>query len=85
MYILNLAGDNRILSVGKAIEGRDYSGKVVVNTLPDKDVTDYYYKDGKYEYSPIERPEQETVVSRFDAVEAQVIYTAMMTDTLMGV
>ena len=58
MYVLNLAEDNRILSAWNVIEGQDYSGMLIVNTLPDGDVTDYMYVDGEYIYDPLPRPEE---------------------------
>ena len=62
MYVLNLAEDNRILSVGVVIEGQNYDGQVIVNELPDdsdgKWVSDYIYIDGEYIYNPLPRPEE---------------------------
>ena len=90
MYVLNLAEDNRILSASKKQPNRNYDGQVVVDTLPDdtdgKWVTDYYYIDGEYVYDPLPRPEEpENQPSQLDIIEAQVTYTAMMTDTLLEV
>lgn len=53
MHILNLAEDNRILSAWEVIEGQNYDGMPIVNTLPDGDVTDYKYIDGEYVYDPL--------------------------------
>ena len=88
MYVLNLAKDNRILSASVALGGINYDGKVIVDELPDdtdgKWVTDYYYENGEYRYDPLPRPEEpENQPSQLDIIEAQVTYTAMMTDTLL--
>lgn len=32
---------------------------VIVDTLPDGDITDYLYADGEYIYDPLPRPEPE--------------------------
>lgn len=53
MYSLNLATDNRILSVCECVEGMEYD--VIVEDFPkgDKvDVHDYLYINGEYAYSP---------------------------------
>ena len=84
MYSLNLNADNRILSACVCLEGFEYAN--VVDTLPDGDVSDYRYVDGEYVYDPLpetEPPEPEP--SQLDVLEAQVTYTAMMTDTLLEV
>lgn len=61
MYVLNLDKNNRVLSAGKEIEGIDYTGQTLVETLPDLSnnqwTEDYIYNgDGTYTYSPVERP-----------------------------
>ena len=62
MYTLNLADDNRILSAGVVIEGRNYDGQIIVDKLPDdtdgKWVSDYCYIDGEYIYDPLSRLEE---------------------------
>lgn len=86
MYVLNLAEDNRILSAWDVIEGQDYTGMPKVDTLPDGDVSDYLYVDGEYVYDPLPKePEPDVQPSQLDMIEAQVTYTAMMTDTLLEV
>ena len=57
MYALNLSEDNRVLSAWYVIEGQDYTGMHVVETLPDGDVADYKYIDGVYVYEPLPKPE----------------------------
>ena len=57
MYVLNLDKDtNRVLSVGKM--PHPPAGAVLVDTLPDDDITDYLYVDGAYVYNPLPEPEQ---------------------------
>ena len=67
MYALNLSEDNRILSacvplpnaenengepIVELVDGK-YNGMVVVETLPDGDVSDYLYADGEYIYDTL--------------------------------
>lgn len=100
MRALNLSEDNRILSaciplpnaenengepIVRLVDGK-YHGMVVVDSLPDGDVTDYLYVDGEYVYDPLPKPkEPEEQPTQLDILEAQVTYTAMMTDTLLEV
>lgn len=77
-YALKLSGDGRILSVTfpqYAPQG------VLVDTLPDGDVHDYRYADGAYLYDPL--PPAVPVPELLDRLEAQLVYTAMMTGTLL--
>lgn len=84
MYALNLSEDNRILSVCVYLEGFEYEN--IVDEFPDGDITDYKYINGKYVYDPLTKPEEpEEQPSQLDVLEAQVTYTAMMTDTLLEV
>lgn len=85
MYVLNLAEDNRILSAWAIIKGQDYDGMPIVDALPDGDVSDYLYIDGQYVYDPLPVEVVEEQASQLDILEAQVTYTAMMTDTLLEV
>ena len=55
MYVLNLDTDNRILSATFEEYATDDMPKV--ETLPDGDITDYLYVDGKYIYDPLPEPE----------------------------
>lgn len=82
MYSLNLAEDNRILSVCECLEGIEYDN--VVDSFPEDDITDYKYINGEYVHDPKPKPEPEPEKpTKLDALEAQVTYTAMMTDTLL--
>jgi hypothetical protein len=81
MYSLNLDADNRILSACVCLEGFEYTN--IVDTLPDGNITDYKYINGEYVLDPIPEPTPEPEPTEFDVLEAQVIYTAVMTDTLI--
>lgn len=56
MYALNLAEDGRILSATYP----EYAPEdaVIVEALPEGDITDYLYVDGQYVYDPLPEPEQ---------------------------
>ena len=83
MYALNLDTDSRILSACVALPSTPDT-MPRVDSLPNGDVTDYLYKGGKYVYDPLPTPEPpEPEPTDFDRLEAQVTYTAMMTDTLL--
>lgn len=64
MYVLNLAEDNRILSIWDVIEGQNYTGMPIVEKRPEdlvpadateeeKDAYNYLYVNGEYVYDPI--------------------------------
>ena len=81
-YALNLADDGRIESV--TYEEYAAEGSVLVDELPNGDVRMYCYVGDKYIYNPIPAYEQPAETpSQLDIIEAQVTYTAMMTDTLL--
>lgn len=69
MYVLNLNPEtNRILSAG--IMPKPPAGAVLVDTLPDGDITDYLYVDGAYVYDPLPEPEPvEPVPSDSERIE----------------
>lgn len=82
-YALNLADDDRILSV-TYVEFAP-ADAILSDSLPDGDCADYRYVDGEFIYDPIpEEPAVETP-TQLDVIEAQVTYTAMMTGTLLEV
>lgn len=83
MYALNLAKDGRILSA--TYEKYAPDGAVFVDSLPDGDISDYRYVDGKYIQDPLPKVEENTAPTQLDRIEAQITYTAMMTDTLLEV
>lgn len=83
MFALNLNNDKRILSACVVLPSTPET-MPRVDTLPDGDVTDFLYVNGEYVYDPLPAPpEPEPYPSDFDRLEAQVTYTAMMTDTLL--
>ena len=84
MYVLNLdPTTSRILSAG--IMPHPPEDAVLVDTLPDGNIVDYLYINGEYVYDPLPVIEPEVQPSQLDIIEAQVTYTAMMTDTLLEV
>lgn len=82
-YALNLAEDGRILSVTYP----QYAPKdaVKVNELPEGNIADYRYVDGAFVHDPIPVEPVEEKPSQLDIIEAQVTYTAMITNTLLEV
>lgn len=81
MYALNLDDDNRVLSA--TYEKYAMDGNVIVETLPDDDITNYKYINEEYVYEPLTFSEESPKPTILERIEAQVIYTAMMTDTLL--
>lgn len=82
MYALNLANDGRVLSVCMALSSTPKE-MPRVDSFPEN-VADYLYIDGEFIYDPIPEPEPEPPTpDRLDVIEAQVLYTAMLTDTLI--
>lgn len=82
-YALNLSDDCRILSV--TYPQFAPADAVIVDTLPDGDITEYRYVDGEFIHDPLPAEESVELPSKLDIIEAQVTYTAMMTDTLLEV
>lgn len=82
-YALNLADDGHILSVTFAKYAT--ANAVVVEDLPDGDVSEYRYVGGKIIHDPIVEENSKDSPTQLDRIEAQVAYTAMMTDTLLEV
>lgn len=82
-YALNLAEDGRVLSA--TFETFAPEDSVIVDELPEGNIADYFYKDGGFVYEPLPVEEIEETASQLDRIEAQVTYTAMMTDTLLEV
>lgn len=85
-YALNLNTDKRILSACNVLSVGTYTNMPIVNTLPEGDITNYKYINNEYVYDPLPEPEPiEEQPTQLDVLEAQVTYTAMMTDTLLEV
>ena len=80
-YALNLAEDGRILSV--TYEEYATEDMPLVDSIPEDNIADYCYVDGALISAPLPKPEEKP--SQLDVIEAQVTYTAMMTDTLLEV
>lgn len=90
-YVLNLAEDGRILSAGIYHTALP-EGAIEVAALPtgdteaEKRITNYCYVDGEFIYAPLpESPNLDLSPTQLDRIEAQITYTAMMTDTLLEV
>ena len=85
MYALNIDKEaGRVLSA--TLPKYAPEDAVTVETLPEGDISDYLYIDGKYVYDPLPEPEiDDDAPTQLDRIEAQVAYTAMMTDTLLEV
>ena len=83
LYALNLNQENRILSV--TFDKYAPIDQPRVEKLPGGNVCDYLFIDGEYIYDPLPVVEPEVVPTQLDMIEAQVTYTAMMTDTLLEV
>ena len=83
-YALNLAEDGRVLSA--TFEKYAPADSVLVDNLPDGNLSDYRWQDGAFVYDPLPEPDPvPEEPSQLDRVEAQATYTAMMTDTLLEV
>lgn len=81
-YALSLTDNGRVLSV--TFEKYAPTNAVIVDVLPSGNVSDYRYVNGEFVHDPVVVSEIETP-SQLDRIEAQVTYTAMMTDTLLEV
>lgn len=84
LYALNLADDGRILSANSIVKYAPES-QPRVDVLPEGNLPDYKYIDGEFVYEPLPKEEPKVVPTQLDMIEAQVTYTAMMTDTLLEV
>ena len=86
MFALSLNEDKRILSVCVVLEGGSYDGMPIVDEFPEGNISDYQYIDGEFVHNPLPEPEPvPEEPTQLDRLEAQAIYTAMMTDTLLEV
>ena len=80
-YALNLASDGRVLSA--TYQKYASYNSVIVNKLPEGNIYEYKYINGEYLYDPIQVDSAIEQPSQLDRIEAQIAYTAMMTDTLL--
>ena len=85
MIALNLNNENRILSACKVLPRGNYENMPIVEILPEGNIYDYQYINNEFVYNPILKVEPEEKPSQLDIIEAQVTYTAIMTDTLLEV
>lgn len=82
MFALNLGENGRVMSVTKPEYAPAYA--VTVEALPEGDTHEYRYVDGAFIYDPLPEPEPTPATpTQLDRVEAQAMYTALMTDTLL--
>lgn len=56
MYALNIAEDGRVLSATFSQYAPGEAVQVLV--LPEGNIVDYIYKDGKFIYDPLPKPEE---------------------------
>ena len=77
-YALNLDTDGRILSA--TFEEYAAADAVVVDELPDGDISDYLYINGEHVHSPLPKIEFAEQPTQLDRIESQLAYLAMMTD-----
>ena len=82
MFVLNLGQDRRVLSA--AFQEAIPDGTVVTAELPEGDIAQYRYVEGAFVHDPLP-VQNEQIPSHLDRMEAQLVYTAMMTDTLLEV
>lgn len=75
-YALNLAEDGRILSA--TFEKYAPVDAILVDTLPEGDLSAYRYVDGAYVYDPLPKPEEPEVPEQESSVwdELDAAYTA---------
>lgn len=85
MIALNLNNENRILSACKVLPNGSYEGMPIVESLPEGNICDYEYINNEFVYNPLPKEEPVEQPSQLDIIEAQVTYTAMMTNTLLEV
>ena len=83
-YALNLAEDGRVLSA--TFQKYAPLEAIKVDALPGNNISDYLYVNGEFVYNPLPKPaEPKEIPSQLDKIESQVVYTAMMTDTLLEI
>lgn len=83
MFALNLDTTNRILSACVVLPSTPDT-LPRVDSLPDGDINNWRYVNNTYVYDPLPTPpEPEPEPTDMGRLEAQVTYTAMMTDTLL--
>jgi hypothetical protein len=67
-YALNLNEDGRVLSA--TFEKYAVEGMPLVDTLPDGNINDYIYQNGKYIHNPLPKVEKVRPVTTNDVLNA---------------
>lgn len=80
-YGLILDKDNRINSY--TVQRYASEDAIIVDKLPEGNIADYQYLDGEFIYNPLPKEEIVETFSQLDLIEAQITYTAIMTNTLL--
>ena len=80
-FAIKLDQENRIQYASYAQDA--YGEMVFVESLPKGNLSDYKYINGEYVYDPEAVENVQQAPNQLDLIEAQVFYTAMMTDTLL--
>lgn len=83
VYALNLSADGRVLSA--TFPEYAPTDAILVEIMPDGDAYEYRYVDGEFLHDPLAVQPVVEQPTQLDRIEAQVTYTAMMTDTLLEV
>lgn len=84
-FVLDFAEDNHVI-MAAIYHDKIPQGAITVDEIPDEGypITDYRYENSEFIYDPL--PELEPFdpgPSIIDKLEAQVVYTAMMTKTML--
>lgn len=72
-YALNLANDGRILSV--TFEEYAAPDNYIVDALPDGDINDYCYLDGKFIHDPLNTAKKEASIERIAELKQKLAET----------
>ena len=82
MVAIKVAADGRLLPAQFPF-GDNPEEAIHVESLPEGNVLDYKYINGEFVYDPLPIRKPEPEPTQLDRIEAQLTYTAMMTDTLL--
>jgi len=87
MYAIKLESNNRIAWATSPEFASE--SLILVETLPtgatdkEKDITNWLYVNSQYVYDPLPDPEPQPEPIDIEKLDAQVLFTAMMTDTVL--
>lgn len=81
-YALQLDPKGRVLSA--TFEQFAQKGMPLTEQLPKGDITDYLYKEGAYVHDPLPKDPGPDGPTRLEEMAAQITYTALKTNTLIG-